>query len=146
MLRRITPAAICPPLANYSHAVEVPPNARWLYVSGQLGIAPDGTVPGSCAEQAEACFANLLAILAEGGMGAGDLVRLNTYLTDAADRAAYMAVRDRHVAAPPPASTLLVVRALARPEFKIEIEAIAAQAAEPGRYGLLDASAADEGP
>jgi enamine deaminase RidA (YjgF/YER057c/UK114 family) len=32
-----------------------------------------------------------------------------------------------HVAAPPPASTLVIVRALARPEFKIEIEAIAAQ-------------------
>jgi enamine deaminase RidA (YjgF/YER057c/UK114 family) len=135
MLRRITPAAICSPLANYSHAVEVPPNARWLYVSGQLGIAPDGAVPDSCAEQAEACFANLLAILAQAGMGTGDLVRLNTYLTDAGDRAAYMAVRDRLVAAPPPASTLLVVRTLARREFKIEIEAIPAQAARPGRSG-----------
>ena len=127
MLRRITPAAISPPLANYSHAIEVPPQARWLYVSGQLGVAPDGSVPGSCAEQAEACFANLLAILAGAGMGAGDLVRLSAYLTDPADRAAYMAVRDRHVAPPPPASTLLVVRALARPEFKIEIEAVAAR-------------------
>lgn len=140
MLRRITPAAICPPLANYSHAVEVPPNARWLYVSGQLGIAPDGTVPGSCAEQAEACFANLLAILAEAGMGPGDLVRLNAYLIDADDGAAYMTVRDRHIAAPPPASTLLVVRALARPEFKIEIEAIAAQAARPDRYSAARGS------
>ena len=127
MLRRITPAAISPPLANYSHAIEVPPQARWLYVSGQLGVAPDGSVPGSCAGQAEACFANLLAILAEAGMGPGDLVRLSTYLTDPADRPAYMAVRDRHVAPPPPASTLLVVRALARPEFKIEIEAVAAR-------------------
>jgi enamine deaminase RidA (YjgF/YER057c/UK114 family) len=127
MLRRITPAAISPPLANYSHAVEVPPHARWLYVSGQLGVAPDGSLPGSCAEQAEACFANLLAILAEAGMAAGDLVRLSTYLTDPADRAAYMAVRDRHVASPPPASTLVVVRALARPEFKVEIEAVAAR-------------------
>jgi enamine deaminase RidA (YjgF/YER057c/UK114 family) len=134
MLRRLTAATICPPLANYSHAVEVPPNAGWLYVSGQLGITPHGTVPGSCAEQAEACFANLLAILAEARMGAGDLVRLTTYLTDAGDRAAYMAVRDRHVTQPPPASTLLVVRALARPEFKIEIEATAAQAARPARY------------
>jgi enamine deaminase RidA (YjgF/YER057c/UK114 family) len=134
MLRRITPAAICPPLANYSHAVEVPPNARWLYVSGQLGIAPDGTVPASCAEQAEACFANLLAVLADAGMGTGDLVRLNTYLTDPNDRADYMAVRDRHVAAPPPASTLLIVRALARPEFKIEIEAVAAQVGRQNRY------------
>jgi 2-iminobutanoate/2-iminopropanoate deaminase len=134
MLRRITPAAICPPLANYSHAVEVPPNARWLYVSGQLGIGPDGTVPASCAEQAEACFANLLAILADAGMGTEDLVRLNTYLTDPDDRADYMAVRDRHVTGPPPASTLLVVRALARPEFKIEIEAVAAQVGRQNRY------------
>jgi enamine deaminase RidA (YjgF/YER057c/UK114 family) len=44
-----------------------------------------------------------------------------------------MAVRDRHVAPPPPASTLLVVRALARPEFKIEIEAVAAQLARQDR-------------
>jgi enamine deaminase RidA (YjgF/YER057c/UK114 family) len=127
MLRRITPETISPPLANYSHAVEVPPNARWLYLAGQVGMAPDGTVPTSCADQAEACFANILAILAEAGMGPGDLVRLNTYLTDPADRAAYGAARDRHVAPPPPASTLVVVRALARPEFKIEIEAIAAK-------------------
>lgn len=127
MLRRIMPGTISPPLANYSHAVEVPQNARWLYLAGQVGIAPDGTVPASCADQAEACFANILAILAEAGMGPADLVRLNTYLIDPDDRAAYGKVRDRHVAAPPPASTLVVVRALARPEFKIEIEAIAAK-------------------
>ena len=127
MLRRITPSTISPPRANYSHATEVPPNARWLYVSGQLGIAPDGAVPPSLAAQAEACFGNLLAILNDSGMGPADLVRLNTYLVDPDDVAAYMAVRDRHVAAPPPASTLLVVRALAAPQFKIEIEAVAAQ-------------------
>jgi enamine deaminase RidA (YjgF/YER057c/UK114 family) len=127
MLRRIMPKTISPPLANYSHGVEVPPNARWLFLAGQVGIAPDGTVPDSCADQAEACFANILTILAEAGMGPRDLVRLNTYLIDPDDRAAYGAVRNRHVAAPPPASTLVIVRALARPEFKIEIEAIAAQ-------------------
>ena len=127
MLRRIMPKTVSPPLANYSHAVEVPRDARLLFLAGQVGIAPDGTVPTSCADQAELCFANILAILAEAGMGPGDLVRLNTYLTDLADRPAYGAVRDRHVAAPPPASTLVIVRALARPELKIEIEAIAAQ-------------------
>jgi enamine deaminase RidA (YjgF/YER057c/UK114 family) len=130
MLRRITPSTISPPLANYSHATEVPPNARWLYLSGQLGIAPDGSVPASFEAQAEACFVNLLAILKDAGMGPADLVRLNTYLVDPDDLATYMAVRDRHVAAPPPASTLLVVRAPARPEFKIEIEAVAAQIME----------------
>ncbi len=126
MLRRITPAAIHPPFANYCHATEVPPGARWLYLSGQLGIRPDGAVPDRFADQAEACFGNLLAILAAAGMTAADLVRLNTYLTDPADLGVYMAVRDRHVASPPPASTLLVVQALARPQFKIEIEATAA--------------------
>ena len=126
MLRRITPATIQPPLANYCHATEVAPNARWLYVSGQLGVRPDGTIPDGFADQAEACFADLMAILADAGMAAADLVRLNAYLTDPADLGAYMAARDRHVAAPAPASTLLVVQALTRPQFKIEIEAVAA--------------------
>lgn len=127
MLRRVTPSGISPPLANYSHATLVPANARWLYLSGQLGILPDGTIPESCAAQAEACFANVQRILGEAGMAASDLVRLNIYLTDPRDLGAYMAVRDRHVADPPPASTLVVVQALARPELKIEIEAVAAQ-------------------
>jgi enamine deaminase RidA (YjgF/YER057c/UK114 family) len=126
MLRRITPAAIHRPLANYCHATEVPPDARWLYLSGQVGIRPDGQIPTSFEAQAEACFESIGAILAEAGMSPADLVRLNTYLVDPADLAAYMTVRDRHVGRPPPASTLLVVQALARPQFKIEIEAIAA--------------------
>ena len=126
MLRRITPAGVHRPLANYCHATEVPPGARWLYLSGQVGIRPDGQIPESFDAQAEACFESIGAILAEAGMSAADLVRLNTYLIDPADLAAYMAVRDRYVGQPPPGSTLLVVQALARPQFKIEIEAIAA--------------------
>jgi enamine deaminase RidA (YjgF/YER057c/UK114 family) len=78
------------------------------------------------AGQAAAYFDNLVAILAEGGMGVADLVRLTTYLVDPADLGTYMAVRDRYVGSPPPASTLLVVQALARPQFRIEIEAVAA--------------------
>jgi enamine deaminase RidA (YjgF/YER057c/UK114 family) len=126
MLRRITPTTIHPPFANYCHATEAPAGARWLYLSGELGIGPDGRVPASGAEQAALCFDNVLAILAAGGMSAADLVRLTTYLTDPTELAAYMAVRDRYVGDPPPASTLLVVQALARPQFKIEIEAVAA--------------------
>jgi enamine deaminase RidA (YjgF/YER057c/UK114 family) len=126
MLRRITPAGIHPPFANYCDATLVPAGARWLVLSGQLGVRPDGTVPPAVAGQAEACFDNLLAILAEGGMGVADLVRLTTYLVDPADLGTYMAVRDRYVGSPPPASTLLVVQALARPQFRIEIEAVAA--------------------
>jgi enamine deaminase RidA (YjgF/YER057c/UK114 family) len=128
MLTRITPPGIAPPAANYSHATLAPANARWLYLSGQVGIAPDGTIPDDVAAQAEICFENILAILAEAAMGPVDLVRLTTYLIDAGDRDRYMAVRDRHVGTPPPGSTLLVVAALANPRYRIEIEAIAAKA------------------
>ena len=128
MLTRITPAAIHPPAANYSHATGVPPNARWLYLSGQVGIAPDGTIPDDAAAQAEICFANIEAILREAGMAPADLVRLTTYLLDPRDRAGYMAVRDRFVGSPPPASTLVVISALADPRYRIEVEAVAARA------------------
>jgi enamine deaminase RidA (YjgF/YER057c/UK114 family) len=128
MLSRITPAAIHPPAANYSYATSVPPNARWLYLSGQVGIAPDGSIPEDAAAQAEICFANIRAILAEAGMAPADLVRLTTYLIDRRDRAGYMAVRDRFVGSPPPASTLVVIAALADPRYRIEVEAVAARA------------------
>jgi 2-iminobutanoate/2-iminopropanoate deaminase len=128
MIEPVTPEGIHPPLALYSHATLVPPGARWLYLSGQLGIAPDGTIPASFEAQAAQCFENICAILAEGGMGFPDVVRLDTFLVDPADLPAYMAVRDRHVSDPPPASTLLVIQALARPQLRIEIEAVAAQA------------------
>jgi 2-iminobutanoate/2-iminopropanoate deaminase len=128
MLTRITPAALHPPAANYSHATGVPPNARWLYLSGQVGIAPDGTIPEDTTAQAELCFANIAAILHEAGMAPLDLVRLTTYLLDPRDRAGYMAVRDRFVGSPPPASTLVVISALADPRYRIEVEAVAAKA------------------
>jgi 2-iminobutanoate/2-iminopropanoate deaminase len=128
MLDRVTPKKIQPPLANYSHATLVPPGARRLYLSGQLGIAPDGTVPASFEAQAARCFENIRAILAEAGMGFSDIVRLDTFLVDPADLPAYMAVRGRYVSEPPRASTLLVIQALARPQVRIEVEAVAARA------------------
>lgn len=127
MLTRITPASVHPPAANYAHATQVPANARWLYLSGQVGVAPDGTIPDDVAAQAEICFQNIAAILAEASMAPADLVRITAYLTDVGDRDAYMAVRDRHVATPPPGSTLLVISALANPRYRIEIETVAAK-------------------
>ncbi len=132
MLERINPDGIQAPIANYSHATLVPAGADLLFVSGQVGVGPDGRTPQAIEDQTAQAFDNLIAILAAAGMSADDLVRLNVFLTDAADRAAYMKIRDRYVSMPPPASTLVVVQALARPEFKVEVEAVAAQAARGG--------------
>ena len=60
-------------------------------------------------------------------MEMGNLVRLNAYVTSADYLQSYMQVRDEFVTNPPPASTLIIVSGFARPQFKIEIEAIAAR-------------------
>ena len=62
-------------------------------------------------------------------MSLGDLVRLNAYVASAEYLGGYMKVRDEFVSNPPPASTLMVVQGFARPEFKVEIEAVAARSA-----------------
>lgn len=126
MLTPHTPPGIQPPFARYAHAVEVPAGTRLLFVSGQLGIAADGSVPEDAEAQADRCFENIRAILAEAGLGPADVVRLNGYVDDRAHLQGYMRARDRFMAGSLPASTLIVVAGFARPEFKVEVEAIAA--------------------
>jgi enamine deaminase RidA (YjgF/YER057c/UK114 family) len=132
MIKRLTPSGIHPPLANYAHATVVPAGARWLVLSGQLGIDADGAIPPDTAGQADICFRTIGHILQEGGMDFKDIVRISAFLVDEADLADYMAVRDRYVPDPAPASTLLVVRSFSRVQFKVEIEIIAAKVDTPG--------------
>ncbi len=127
LLRHLVPTRIRAPFARYSHAVEVPAGARLLMCSGQLGIAADDAIPDSAEAQAVLCFEAIGACLAESGMSYADIVRINAYVTDRVHMAPYMAVRDRYVASPPPASTLMIVTGFTRPEFKVEVEAIAAK-------------------
>jgi enamine deaminase RidA (YjgF/YER057c/UK114 family) len=132
-LRHLVPKTIRAPFARYSHAVEIPPGARWLVCSGQLGIAADDQIPEAAEAQAVLCFEAIGACLAEARMSFADIVRINAYVTDRAHMAAYMTVRDHYVAQPPPASTLVIVTGFTRPEFKVEVEAIAATAADDGK-------------
>lgn len=126
MLRTLTPPAIRPPFARYSHGVEVTAGARLVFCSGQLGVKADDTIPEDAEAQAEVCFANIAAILAEAGMTLAHVVRINAYVTDRAHMAGYMAVRDRLFPDDPPASTLMIVSGFTRPEFKVEVEVVAA--------------------
>lgn len=127
-MRQIDPPAIRPPFARYAHAVEVPAGLRWVVASGQLGVGPDDIAPPDARAQAEIAFANIDAILAEAGMDRRNLVRLNAYVTDRAHMAGYMAARDAWLAGVErlPASTLVIVAGFTRPEFVVEVEAIAA--------------------
>jgi enamine deaminase RidA (YjgF/YER057c/UK114 family) len=127
MPRHLVPKQIRAPFARYSHAIEVSAAARWLLCSGQLGISTGDEIPESAEAQAVLCFEAIGACLAAAGMSFADIVRINAYVTDRAHMDAYMTVRDRYVTLPPPASTLMIVSGFSRPEFKVEVEAIAAK-------------------
>ena len=113
-------------IGAYSDAVEVPPNARWLFTSGTPGLALDGSLPADIAGQAELAWRHIAAMLERAGMDVHDLVKVTHYLRRAADIPAYVEVRARFLGDARPASMLLVVGELVRPEFLLEIEAVAA--------------------
>ncbi|MEL7469915.1 MAG: RidA family protein [Pseudomonadota bacterium] len=128
MFKALTPDGIRPPFANYSHGIEVPPGYRMAVLSGQLGVDVADRAPEDPRAQAEICFGNIDAILAEARMTRAHVVRINAYVTDRAHMAGYMAARDAWIKGldPPPASTLMMVAGFTRPEFKVEIEVLAA--------------------
>jgi 2-iminobutanoate/2-iminopropanoate deaminase len=126
---RHTPASVAAPFGPYSHAVEVPEGSRLLYISGEVGVLPDGTVPENIEAQAEACWRNIIAILGDAGMGIEDLVKITTYLVRPEDVAAAGAARAKHFADARPGSATIIVKALVNPAWLIEIEAVAAASA-----------------
>ncbi|MBC8792574.1 MAG: enamine deaminase RidA [Tagaea sp. CACIAM 22H2] len=128
MPKTYNPATIAKPTGRYQHAIEVKPGARTLYLSGQVGNLPDGSIPKTIEAQAAAVWANIGAILADAGMGFADLIKITILLTDKSYILPSRAARDKALGdIRPPASTLMIVSALASPDFMIEIEAIAAK-------------------
>jgi 2-iminobutanoate/2-iminopropanoate deaminase len=126
-MKTYNPNTVAAPAGPYSHGVEIPASARILYLAGQIGIAPDGTLPADFEAQADQCWKNIKAILAAAGMGVENLVKCTHFLTSPEHVAAYGKVRTRHLGEARPASTLLVISALARPGMLVEVEAIAAK-------------------
>lgn len=129
-MKSLSPTTIAPPFARYSHGVELPPGARMVRTSGQLGLASDGTVPEGSEAQAEICFANIRSILGEAEMGPAEVFHISTFVTDRAHMAGYMTARDAFLADVQvlPTSTLVIVSGFTRPEFVVEVEVWAAMA------------------
>jgi enamine deaminase RidA (YjgF/YER057c/UK114 family) len=98
---------------------------RWVHTAGIVGARPDGTVPGDLAEQAATIWDSIAAVLASGGLGLDDIVNVTTYVVHGNDLAPVMAQRDQALGGRRTASTLVVVPALARPEWRVEIAVVA---------------------
>ena len=112
---------------GYSQVVEVR-GGRTLYIAGQVALDKDGKLVGAgdFRAQVKQVFENLKTRLESGGASFKDVVKLNYYLTDAADLQAVRDTRNSYINTEnPPASTLVVVKRLAREEYLIEVEAIA---------------------
>ena len=121
------PANVHPPMAAYTHQIEVQEPARWLVMSGQLGQMEDGTVPEDPLRQLDVAFDNIARNLHAARMEMDDLVKLTIYLVGEFDVKGRRAVISSHLKQPWPCVTLLMIAALADPIYKVEIDAWAAQ-------------------
>ena len=131
MIHRFNPASMAPPFSPYSQGVEVPAGARTIYVAGQVGVSPDGSLCEGIEEQTAQAFRNIQIVLRERGMELEDLVETRTYMVDPDHIPGYRAGRAKVLktgeGGPRPAVAMLFVTRLARPEWLIEIVAVAAK-------------------
>lgn len=128
MTHRLHDVGVAKVIGKYGDAVEVAPNQHWLFTSGTPGMDEKGEYPSDITRQAELAWGHILKMLKEAGMSVADLVKITQYLTRAEDIPAYVQVRTRMLGEARPASMLMVVAGLPRPEFLLEIDATAARA------------------
>lgn len=122
------PESIHAPVGRYVHQIEVSGESRMLFLSGQIGMRADGSVPADPVEQFTLCIENVLANLAAAGFETSDLVKLTTYVVGALDAAGRRAALDRLLGSHMNTSTLVMVAALATPELVVEVDAWAVRA------------------
>jgi enamine deaminase RidA (YjgF/YER057c/UK114 family) len=122
------PPTVAGPFATYAHGIEVEGPVRFLFGAGQTGVGSDDTVGEGIVEQSELVWQNILEVLASAGMEISDIVQLNMLLVNREDFSGAIEVRNAALGEHRPASTLMYVAGLARPEWLIEIDYIAAQA------------------
>ncbi len=125
MQRRDSNAPDAPaPVGAYTHAVEITGAARTVYISGQVGVNMDGSIPDDLATQCANVWHNIEAQLRAVGMTYDNVVKLVTIITDHAHLAESRKARATAMGDRKPASTLIIA-GLVSPALKIEIEVIA---------------------
>jgi 2-iminobutanoate/2-iminopropanoate deaminase len=125
LIRHNPTTGIYPATPDYVHAMEVRNPGRFLYVSGTMGLDPQSVAGASLAEQVDLIWSNLRALLAHAGMTVANIVRVTSYLRDAAfvevNQEARVAALGNHIVP----TTAIVVQTL-RDDWLVEIEIVAA--------------------
>ncbi|MDM1898076.1 RidA family protein [Mycobacteroides abscessus] len=126
MLRNHLNPAILGLPSTYNHGVEISGVQRCLFISGQVGIRPDGSVPEGIIEQTYLAVSNLKLVLGAAGMSLKNVVKETIYLRSSEDLAGFVAAKsDSWGSAFNPASTLLYVDSFVGADLRVEIDAIA---------------------
>ena len=126
MVKRFDVDNVRSPGGRFSHVGEIGPNSRVFHLAGQTGTAPDGTIGGTIEEQVELVYQNIKTVLSECGMGIENIAKITVYLTSPDYIETHRAIQKNELGGVVPASTLLIVSRLARPELLVEVEAVAA--------------------
>jgi len=125
MMTFLNPSDVHTPVGAYSHTAMVPAGMSLVFVSGQVGVRPDGSIPTSFAEQAELVFQNLRACLVAHGLSIDSVVKLTTYVVSGQDIQVMREIRLRNLGEHKPTSTAVFVPQLVNPALLLEVEAIA---------------------
>lgn len=121
------PEAVAPPIGPYSHVAIVPAGSNLLFLAGQVGNQPDGTMAATPEQQYEHALRNIAALLKAERAGPHNIVKLTTYLVQPIAPESAQKIREAVFGAARPASTLVYVVRLARPDILVEVEAVAVQ-------------------
>jgi len=123
------PETIAAPLGRYVHQIEIENPQKLLFIAGQVGMRPDGSVPEDAVDQLAVALENVIRNIEAAGLGASDLVKITTYVVAGTelDPARRRAEMERVLGDAVPTSTLVFISALAGPHYKVEIDGWAAR-------------------
>ena len=126
MVKRYDVDNVRSPGGRFSHVGEIGPNSRVFHLAGQTGTASDGTIGETIEEQVGLVSQNIKTVLNECGMGFENIAKITVYLTSPDYIETHRTIQQKELGDVVPASTLLIVSRLARPELLVEVEAVAA--------------------
>ena len=123
---RLNPISVGAPQGGYSLGLELAAPARLLFVSGQIPETVNGQLAEDFEGQCRQVWRNIESVLAAAGLGLGDLVKVNTFLTDRSQAEANGAIRREFLGDHRPALTVMIAQTL-ESQWLLEIEAVAAR-------------------
>lgn len=127
MVKRYCIDGVNPTGGRFNHVAEINKGGQIFYLAGQTAGRPDGTAAKDFKSQAEQVYKNIQDVLKGCGMTLANVAKTTTYLVNPDDMAAWREVQLKAFGDVVPASTLLFISRLARPEYLIEVDVIAAK-------------------